>query len=211
MIEEDEKIKRRLSEIVPKELLTNLVDISTGSKPAGWSRKSQAPYFKEIFGAGMKKDIDQMIETGKPMLYRYTTWCTEGTKMSPNTLYQRVNQSIRYVVERMDTPERKYGRWYERVVTTRPAGVGVLIQFVTGLGDTVGHGTFKAEQVEERESLPAWKVRMEDWLEGDDDSPFIQENLCLTPNEVASLKLQFATLTNVIASVKSSSVKIVRA
>jgi hypothetical protein len=92
---------------------------------------------------------------------------------------------------------------------TRPS-VGILISYVYGIGETADHGTFQAVQVEESNSLPAWRVRMEDWLEGDEEKPFVQENLCLTPNEILALKTQLGGLTSVVASVKSNSVKIVR-
>ena len=203
----DEKIRNRLNQIFPPQVASRVVDVVVSNRPSGWSRHSNAPYFKEVYGKQMRDDIEKMLANGKPLVYRYGVWCTDETGMSKGTLYTRINQSIRYVVEKMDTPDKRYSSWYDRVRVHRRSGVGVMIEFIAGLHEGE---EFKGEEVEPREHMPVWRREMEDWLESDSMIPFCKEGLALSPDEIEQLKQQFAQLTNVMSSITSASVKIVK-
>lgn len=207
MNDTDEKIKERLNGIFSSpEIASKVVNLVVHNRPAGWSRKSNAPYYKEIYAIQLKGEIDKMIESGKPLCFRYTTWCTDETRMSKQTLYNRINQSIRYLIEQLDI-DRHYAKWYESVRVERVHNVGIIISFVVGLDSA---GQFKAEQVEPKENEPIWKREMDAWLESDNIRPFCKEGLALTPQQVIDLSVELDTLSGIKASVTSSSVKIIR-
>lgn len=203
-------IKSRLSAIFPDPATAaRVVEAVVHSRPLGWSRKSNAPYYKEMYAEQMRAEADRMLASGNPLVYRYDKWCTDDTQMSKNTLYTRINQAVRYLVECMDAPDRRYSKWHDTTRTYRKSGVGVVIEFIPGLRGEDKSG-FKADEIQPRENMPRWKREMEDWLESDSVTPFSIENLALGPDEIAELKVQFAQLSSVIASIKSSSIKIIR-
>ena len=202
------QIKERLNSIFPNpQVASKIVDMVIHNRPLGWSRKSNAPYYKEMYAEQVRDDIDKMVESGNPICYRYAKWCNEDTNMSKQTLYNRINQSIRYLIEQLDMPDRKYRKWYETVHVERVSGVGVTITFIVGLHDKQ---SFRADEVQPRDNMPQWQRRMEDWLESDSIKPFCEEGLCLSPEQIAELTTNLSNLTNVQASVKCESVKIIR-
>src|SRR4051812_14140417 len=96
--EVDKEIKKRIEGIFPNpQTASAIVDLVVHKRPKGWSRKSNATYYKEIYAKQMKESVDKMIETGNRLVYKYEVWCNEDDgNMSPGTLYLRINQSIRY-------------------------------------------------------------------------------------------------------------------
>ena len=203
----DEKIKERLNGIFSSPAIASkVVNLVVHNRPAGWSRKSNAPYYKEKYALQLKSEIDKMIESGKPLCFRYSVWCTEETRMSKQTLYNRINQSIRYLIEQLDI-DRYYAKWYESVEIERERSIGISIYFIVGLSGTE---QFKAELIEPKENAPIWKREMDAWLESDNIRPFCKEGLALTEQEVIDLSVELDTLSGIKASVTSSSVKIIR-
>jgi hypothetical protein len=201
----EEAIKKRLHEIFPdQQTASRVVNLIVNKRPVGWGRKSIAPYYKRIFAEQIKKEIDLMIENGAPRVYRYSTWCNENG-MSPQTLYNRVNQSIRYLIEQMDTPELKYAKWYESVNITRRSEVGVVIEFIPGMREG-----FSAEEVQPEEHRPMWRRRLDDWLESDNTKPFIEDRLALSPEQIVQIKIELEGLSNLQYSVTSDAVKIIK-
>jgi hypothetical protein len=204
----DEKMKERLHQIFPSpHVASAMVDAIVHNRPAGWSRKSNAPYYKEIYGKQMKADIDKMIVSGKDLVFRYETWCDETFGMTPNTLYCRVNQSIRYVIEQMDA-DGKYRNWYERVRITREPKNGVVIRFIAGLSDI---NPMSADIIEPKdEGRHRWLHRMDEWLESDDTIPFCAEGLAMSPEEMDKVRIQLQQLVGIQYSIRSESVKIIK-
>lgn len=212
MNDPDEEIKKRLGNIFPDaRTASKVVDIVVQgtSRPVNWSRKSNAPYYKEMYAKQLKSEIDKMLSNGNDIVYRYSTWCTIETKMTTNTLYTRINQSIRYLIDHMDTPDHYYAKWYETVRVSREKEVGVIIRFIPGI--RCGNlENFKADEIQPKEQMPRWRMNLEDWLESSDPKPFVAENLALTPEEITLFKEQFSNITNVIASVTSASIKVIK-
>lgn len=203
----DQAIKERLESIYPNpEVAAKIVNLVVHNRPLGWGRKSNAPYYKEIYAKQLKTEIDKMIANNKPLCFRYATWCNTNTGMSRQTLYNRVNQSIRYLVEQMDA-DRTYYNWLQSVRIERLHGVGIVISYIAGLSASE---QFKADEIEPRENMPPWKRDMEDWLESDNITPFCKEGLALSPEEVFNLTKTLGALSNIQAFVDSASVKIIK-
>src|ERR1017187_2048547 len=125
----NKSIDKRLDEVLPGKLAAKAVDLAIHNRPIGWSRKSNAPYYRELYAKQIKAEADDMIKTGSPKCYRYTMWCNDNTGMSRQTLYNRINQSIRYLIEQMDTNDHIYAKWYDSVNVCRDRDIGVVIKF----------------------------------------------------------------------------------
>jgi hypothetical protein len=208
----DKAISDRLHSIFPNQATANRVISMVASKrPIGWGRNSGAPYYTEKNGLWIRGHIDKMIETGQNIVYRYDTFCGDKEqKMSKMTLYNMVHQSLLYLLECLDN-DKKYATWYESVFKNRKHGVGIVISFKPGHGPQGGDSPLpQPELVLPKEQMPKWKAKLEEWLEGDDKEPFIQERLALTPDEVRELKNQFVGLEGVAASITSNAVKVIR-
>jgi len=187
-----------------------LVNLVTSNKPSGWSHKSNAPYFKRIYGAEIKEYIDKMMVDKQSIVYRYFVWCTDETGIAPTTLYNRINQSIRYLIENMDTPDHKYGQWYETVNISRQHDVGVIIAYIPGFGNA-GEVQLKAESIAPKSSAPVWMRKMDEWIEDNDNlEPFVKEGLGLSQQEIVNIKVKLAPLKNIQHSITESYVRLIR-
>ncbi len=203
----DKQIKERLQSIFPDPATAaSVVDLVVhAKKPRGWHRKSNAPYYKEVYALQIKRDIDRMIadEGRSSITYRYAIWCGEDSNMSPKTLYARINQAVRYLVERLDTPDKRYAKWHDSVRVESKQKIGIVISYAPT-------DNYVAEMSVSREMAPLWKQKMDHWLESDECKPFIQEGLLLSPEEIKAIKEELGQLSFVQASITSSTIKIVK-
>ena len=201
-------IKNKIREIfVSPELSSKVVDIVVhGNKPSGWSRRSNATYYREPYALQIRDTIDAMWADRQDRLFRYSDW----KHMSHNSVYLRINQSIRYLVDNLD-PDHKYARFLQMVAITRERNIGVKITFNEEyrFSDT---STFSPSPIIPKSEAPKWKQKIETWLEESEpgDKPFILEGLMLTPEEIKDLKLQFAGLKNVGASISGSTIRLIK-
>lgn len=207
MSDEEKKIADIKSIFPDENVAARVVETVVHERPIGWDRKSNAPYYKEKFARSMKKDIDKMIREKCRLVYRYSVFCANG--QSKRTLYNRINQSIRYLLEKMD-PERIYFRWYESVDIRQKSGLGVTISFFPGLGmDGTGVSEEPGEAIISN-TMPAWRLEMEEWIESGEGQYWVREGLVLNPAEVQELKDQFTQTKGIMVSIKPTSIKLVR-
>lgn len=196
----------KISHVFPQEAAANLVKQIVSKRPSGWSSRSNSPYYTDECGKQMREVANRMIETGEPVVYSYDIWCAPPRGMSQNTLYTRINQSIRYLVERLD-PNGLYRRWYDSVAIERNhKRGGIIVQLKTG----VLLPDFAPRQVEPAKNLPNWKRDLDNWLESDEMKPFNKERLCLTIEEINQLKLELSGLKSIMFSVDARSVKVIK-
>lgn len=203
----DDTVKEAIKKIfVHPEVSERAVDllVPNHAKPRGWSRRSNAPYFKECYAIQLRVEIDKMIEDGQNRVYMYDQW----PHMTPTSVYLRINQGLRYLTTFMD-PDGKYGKFLERVAITRKRNYGVELKLIT---DTTGVKDFAPQQVVPSTETPRWKQRIEDWLEKSEPGgePFVLTNLMLSPDEVRELKLQFHGLTSVQHSITATTIKLLK-
>ena len=60
------------------------------------------------------------------------------------------------------------------------------------------------------QNMPAWRLKMEDWIEGDSDEPFIKEGLALSLDEVTAIKSDIKKAGGLECSVSCTTIKIIR-
>ena len=191
-----------------KEVQAKMVEAIVHNKPIGWARKSQATYYREPYALELKKILDDMMLINKEFSFSYK-WFEETFGLGKDTLYARVYQSMRYLTEKLD-PDGKYKKFLdERIAVRRERGRGVVLRFQQAY-QTGGPAFEPAEVISESEE-PKWKQRMTAWLESEDDAPFIQPNLLLSPEEITSIEIQLAALgDSVMYSITAHSIKIMK-
>lgn len=185
-----------------------MVESVVHNRPLGWSRKSQATYYKEPYALELKKALDIMMETNKEFCFGYA-WFEKTFGLGKDSLYLRVYQSMRYLLERLD-PDKIYTRfWEEKVEMHRERGKGVTIRFKKEF--QTGGPEFAPTEVMPESEEPKWKQRMNVWLESDDTTPFLQNNVILSPEDILSLEVQLDALgDSVMSSITAHSVKLVK-
>lgn len=200
--------QQRINQIfVNPKTASAVVDLVVRKKPPGWGKRSQAPYYKERFGLEMKDVFDSMMSDRQDRVYSLEKF----PNMSVQSIYLRVNQSVRYLLEMLDSPEKKYGRFYEMLSITRERGLGVRISIIPEFRDA-DVSNFKPTVVIPKEQNPQWRQAVDDYLENAQigDNPLHIENLALTADEIKDLKVSFAQLKGIIYSVTSYHIKIVK-
>jgi len=202
----------KLSQETVNELLANKDNgrkiaeaLLPSSKPESWGRRSNAPYFKEKYAKEVQSVLDKLMEDKQPVVYSYRYF---GTKFgySPNTLYLRIYQGIRFLLRYMD-PEKKYFKLMQHISLSREKGKGVFLRWIGE--DTM---VIRTEDVEfqPKDEVPHWKVELQRFLEDDTIKEFVRERLYLSPEDVQQTKITVAQLENVAASITSYSIKLVR-
>ena len=210
MNETDEQIKSRLTDIFANDdIAAKITHLVVHKKPLGWGKKSQATYYKEHYALWMKKYIDLHIENGKgDLTFRYSEFCNDRTGMSYQTLYNRIDQSTRYLCEQMD-PDGRYNKWKHLTTRNRKRGVGIVISYEPGFEPDVSF-KIQPQLTASRADMPIWKRQLDEWMESDSMLPFCKEGLALSPDEILSLKAEFAQISSMSVSITSIHVKVIK-
>lgn len=204
------EVNERLKQVFSNPQTTAAVaDVLVRNKPPGWSRRSCAPYYKERFALEMKECLDGMMVDRKDRVFMYDDFLKKHN-ISKESLYLRVNQSLRYLLENMDDDDHTYGRFTEMISITRERNVGVCIRFIPEFRDG-NVSDFKPSAVIPKDEAPKWKQRIDDFLEdGEIGKPLLIDNLCLTPEEIATMKASFGGVRGLIYNVTSKSIKVIK-
>lgn len=210
--EEKDKVNKLHSLFPTQEIASKMANLVVSKRPLGASKSSCYTYYKEVYALKLKDSVDEMMKSGESLLYRYSIYCDCDNGVSRETLYKMINQSIRYLVENMDTQELKYYTWRNSVDIRRSEDRdGIIIEYSKGYKMVTGLKDFKGELVVVgNDSTPRWRIDMEDWLEGDSTHPFIRERLTLTAKEVSELKMELKEDIRIIFSVDCTSIKLIK-
>ncbi len=208
----DKEIAEHLHAIFPtKEMAARVVSLTLTNRPVGVDKKSYYPYYKSYHALMIKKSIDDMITTRESIIYRYSEFCEGPTAMSETTLYNMINQAIRYLIDYLDTPELTYRTWKQVVLISRSASRGgVCIDFrpefrvggIKGIGELVPSPT---------DDAPKWRNEMNFWMEDENNKePFIRERLTLSKTEVEELKMELKELKGFMANIDATRIQIMK-
>lgn len=200
MTEQDEQA---IKVIFPnKEVMSQVVNAVVKKKPLGWARKSYATYYSKHYAEWIKKDIDGLMLDRAPRIYRYSAW----PRVSARSLYLRINQALRFLLDNLD-PDSTYANFMSQVRIKQILQVGVSMALDEVVEGNVPHAeVFIAES-----DAPKWKQQMEIYLDAESDgTPFHKDNLALTPAMIQQVELELSGLENIIWSVTSKEIKIMK-
>jgi hypothetical protein len=184
----------------------NIARLVTGAKPATFGPRSNSPYFKELYGQVMKEAADVMIETREDCMYYYSQF----PNISDGTVYAMVNQSMRFLVERMDDETFKYAKWANVINVTKERGVGVRISFIEDYRNASSMAHVRPKSVLGKAQAPAWKQEVDTYCADDRmTKPLEIKGLCLTPDEIKMMRDSLARIA-VISEVTAQSIVIIK-
>jgi|ERR1700719_4861 len=181
--------------------MAKVVDLIVRKKPVGWSRRSYASYYKESYAKWLQKDIDEMMVDRQPRIYRYDMW----PSVSKNSLYLRVNQATAYLLDNLD-PEQKYKKFFSELKCKKePDGIALRLDIVIE-----GKTSPQAEKFIGASDKPAWKIKMDDWIEDSTrEEPFFKGGLLLSPEEIKQLELELDG-SGILYSITSREIKLIK-
>lgn len=182
-----------------------VVDALLVKRPVGYSRRSNLPYYNETFGAHLKETADVMISTRCDQCFFFKDF----PNVKPVTLYLRIWQSIKYLVERMDNENRTYLTWQSQIDISRKPHTGILLAWKEPFRDAVPC-PFKPRPVIPKSAVPTWKKDIEDFLADGSKSKFFIDGLALTPEQMKELKDSFALVQGLLVVVRSNEVKLIK-
>ena len=183
--------------------------LSESKRPALWRRRSTASYYRERFGLEFRSVIDGMLadEKKEDVMYLYSVYCTPEYGMNSSTLYTRIYHSMRYMLDHLDTPEKKYADAMSKIEVRRERNVGIRISFMRDVKLGKPFIPTAARPIEE---VHLWRNELEEWIAG--THPIgerkIIDKLTLKPHEIEELRLRFANMSKYSASVTADSIKI---
>jgi len=107
---------------------------NTVDRPATWSRRANAPYYRERYALEVKHVLDEMIlaaESGdrEPRILKYTDY----PEISHVTLYLKINQAMMYLLDKLDTDEKTYFNFRQLINISRLRSIGIKIGFAHGV------------------------------------------------------------------------------
>lgn len=201
----DEEIKNQIRQVfLNPSVAEQVADYVVRDKPSGWGRRSVAPYYKERFGNEVKDAFDGIEEDKQDRI-----WPLSKFSINIDSLYLRVNQGLHYLLDRLDTPDKKYYKLNEMVSFVKEKGLGIRMSLLPDYAG--GVVDFTPIAVKPKSDAPQWRQEIDDYLEDDRmTKPLHITSLALTPDEIKDLKNSFAQLKTVMAKVTAQEIKVVK-
>jgi len=169
-----------------------LMKVFQPKKPVGYSKRSNCPYYKPFFALQFKEALDTVIKTAEPHVWKYK----DHQNLSKTSLYLRIDQGKRYLLDHLDTPEKKYAIVCDAISISRERNLGVVIRVHNAIREAK---LYMPTPLEEEGTSSAWKHKMEDWIEnGEVGTEFTVDNLTMSEEEVTKLQYMLAAFDNLI-------------
>jgi hypothetical protein len=170
-------------------------------RPPSVSKLSNFSYYREQFGREQKVALDIMIESKKDIEWKYS----EYPELKPASLYQRVYQGLRFVLECLDQ-EGHYFK-YRQMMVLHKTGTSVRLSWIR---DLLEGKTFAPSTVTDREKTYEWKDKVEEFIEDRKQKILHLKNLSLTPEQIQDLQLSFEANEGIMAVISEKEIKIVK-
>jgi len=193
-LSDDQRLQKELAAIYPPKTATRIATLRK-DKPQGWSRKSSAPYYRKEYAEWIRPHVDRMITDGKHLLFQFRS---NQTKM---TLYQKLNQAIRFLLEQLD-PTDRYNEWWD-AVSLKKETEGYVIRYKTDMEISVVHLDDNPAN-----DVPTWRHKLTEWLESPSQEPFVLKTL-LSQEQKDALEIELSSLS-VQASISFTEIKVIK-
>ena len=204
-----DEIKRIREET--KDILIGMQEIlrekKMGKKPTEYSPRSGF-YYSEKEAKNLVPIIDDMMVDKETVMIRYDDY----PQWAPHTVYLKINQALKYIVDYLDTPDKKYAKFRDCIkISKDDEGQGVVIRYIDNiLYQTRGWIAHKIKPGDME--IATYKKKVFDFMESSDVGDEIDlKDLNLTQEEVDQLKSILDESPIFLAFVSDKRVKIVHA
>jgi len=150
----------------------------------------------------MKDALDKMMVDHQDVEYLYENW----SNISENSLYLRVNHSLRYLKDFMD-PEFKYASWLEKCAVYRKKR-GIIISLRPEFAPKIVIKPSPTPVIQP--TRKNWQRELELFIDNSKaGDKFCQEDLALTRDEVLAIKKKFAGLDQFAFNITHTTIKVI--
>jgi hypothetical protein len=170
------------------------------TRPAAWNRRSKAPYYTHEYGLAMKAVADKMLTSKNDQIFELEHF----PSLRINSLYSRINQGIRFLLENMDTPDKKYATW-RAVIIVRNEKDAIRLSFNPAFKDV----KFNAREVTPKTDR-SYKDKIDDFLESNDERILVIKDLALSTEEALTIINSLRQLEKINYEVTRESIRIVK-
>lgn len=172
------------------------------NNPNGWSGISNASYYREAFALELKGYLDTLADAGPSKEFYFDA---VKARRSPKTIQSRFNQAFLYLVERLDTPDKKYEQLRSVIEVARESR-GVRIRWKPLKEKLEG------ELLDSAAPSLLWYEEFEAWLDmAEDGMSFTRTNVRITGEEQTRVRDSLMNLGNFhIIRLDDNQIKIVR-
>jgi len=142
--------------------------------------KLKAPYYREQYALQLQVILDMMIVDREDRLVLYKDY----PELSKHSLYNRINQSLQYLIHELDTPDSKYAT-LRFEIKLKPETKGVRLKFNKPLEPLIAH---KAEPVVEEKKPDAVVSKIQtliaEFIADSEQNFFLCKDIALTHKQV---------------------------
>lgn len=170
-------------------------NIPADELPKGYDGNSSASYYNEASALALKKELDKLDATTKIANLQIPV-----TKYkSVHTIYQQVYLGWRYLIERMDTPDKKYTD-LRKQLSIRKRRHCVEVYWNMRACPTLGgvELVLNGVEVENTNSILSWQESMMEWSNTAKDGAVDEKKIDLSQDEIQWLHAFFATSDDVV-------------
>lgn len=159
-------------------------------------------YYNEKEATGLIPYLDEIMVDKEDRELRYEDY----TKWSPNTLWAKINQAMKYIIDNLD-PEGKYRELRTHLRISKEE-TGIFFRYSE---QTSADGWILYKVKDSKKMLDNYKTRVYKFMETSEEGEEldIKENLSLTTEEVEQMKELFSESPIFMAYISPTRIKIV--
>lgn len=183
-----------------------MVELKGGLKRPHWSRRSNAPYYREKYAIIARTIMDRIVKTKRQQMFYLKDF--PGEKSS--TIKLRWYQGKMYLMDYLD-PDGTYAAINQIVYCEVERGVGVKITLRNDLIDDAKADPEAMLPKEIMNNSEEWRSKIDSYLTNDNETDaLILEDCALSNQEMEQLEVELGGLINISYIIRHDRIKIVK-
>src|SRR6266550_1763534 len=166
--------------------------------------RSSGNYYNKGDAEKLKPFLDEMIIDGEPREFRFSDY----PQCSPNTVWLKINQAIKYIVDNLDDNEKKYAFFRNKLKICKTE-TGVLLKIVDSptINGWIAH---KVSNLENSKVLETYKDQVFHFMETSSEGEELDiKDLNIDEEEVSKMKTLLDPSPIFAAFVSQNRIKVV--
>lgn len=150
------------------DLMKELIKTNEGKRAfmnVGGLIRGTNTYYKRKHAEEIIEVLDAMIATRENYEFLFVdmeAW------YKPETVWLKINQSVKYVIDYMDTPDKKYYKLRQEIIIHRRSKVGVSLEFIQKISMTDNAPRLIARKMTKEEVVTVqWRANLVKFLESE--------------------------------------------
>lgn len=170
-------------------------NIPADELPAGYSSNSSATYYNEQVALAIKKELDKLDPIAKNSNLRIPI-----TKYkSVHTIYQQIYLGWRYLIEKLDTPDKKYASLRNQISVRKRRHCVELFWNMRSCPTLGGvEVVLDGVEIENTANTVGWQESVVEWANDAVDGAILDQKIELSEDEIQWLRDYFAPSQDIV-------------